>query len=128
MKRLILMSLAIMSLASAAAAQAPTAPPPRPVQGRMDALDPTPVNPATDPDVDQFINDWRNGAPRTMYSGLVLKDIFSPLQGGDPMRPQSRGGLLREMTAISQASIAEGAYSAAEALLLDPSLGPDAGP
>ena len=109
MKRLILMSLAIMSLASAAAAQAPTAPPPRPVQGRMDALDPTPVNPATDPDVDQFINDWRNGAPRTMYSGLVLKDIFSPLQGGDPMRPQSRGGLLREMTAISQASIAEGA-------------------
>lgn len=99
-----------MALASSVAAQtAPSAAPPRPPQGRIDALDPTPINPATDPKIDDFINDWRNAAPRTMYSGLVLRDIFSPLQGSDPMRPQSRGGLLREMTAISQASVAPGA-------------------
>lgn len=107
MSRLAVLSLLFMALAASAAAQ--PAAPAQPVQGRVDALDPTPINPATDPDVDQFINNWRNAAPRTLYSGLVLRDIFSPLQGGDPMRPQTRGGLLREMSAISQASIAPGA-------------------
>jgi mannose-6-phosphate isomerase-like protein (cupin superfamily) len=112
MKRLFVLTLAAMALAGSVLAQPPAAPPP---QGREDALDPSPVNPATDPDVDQFINDWRNSAPRSMFGGLVVRDIFSPLQGTDPMRPATRGGLLREMTAISYASLDPGAVAAGRA-------------
>src|SRR6266550_4909673 len=34
---------------------------------REDGLDPTPIDPAKDPNVGMFINDYRNAKPRPMY-------------------------------------------------------------
>jgi len=32
-------------------------------RAREDSLDPTPIDPAKDPNVDMFLNDWRNAKP-----------------------------------------------------------------
>jgi len=42
---------------------------------REDGLDPTPINPAVDPNVDLFINDWKNSQPRSMYGKIVFRLI-----------------------------------------------------
>ena len=42
---------------------------------REDGLDPTPIDPAKDPNVGMFINDYRNAKPRPMYGKLVFHDL-----------------------------------------------------
>ena len=50
---------------------------------REDALDPTPVDPKADPNVDMWINDYRNAKPRTAYGSLLFRDILTRLDGAD---------------------------------------------
>ncbi len=76
---------------------------------REDALDPTPINPAVDPNVDLFINDWRNSQPRAMYGKLVFRDILTRLEGSDPVHPAKKGAVLVNITAISYATLDPGA-------------------
>jgi len=76
---------------------------------REDALDPTPINPAVDPNVDLFINDWRKSKPREMYGKLVLRDILTRLEGEDPLHPTKKGAVLVNITAISYATVDPGA-------------------
>jgi mannose-6-phosphate isomerase-like protein (cupin superfamily) len=76
---------------------------------REDALDPTPVDPALDPNVGMFINDWRNSKPRAMYGKLVLHDILTSLEGPDPQHPARKGAVLTAITAISYATLDSGA-------------------
>ena len=63
MKKILAGSLAALSLATAANAQAPRPAGPQGPPPREDALDPSPIDPATDPDLNMFINDWRNAKP-----------------------------------------------------------------
>lgn len=81
---------------------------PRP-RGREDALDPSPVNPATDPDVSMFVNDWHKATPRSEYATLVFHDILTRLTSADKVKPNKKGAVLTEMTAISYATLAPGA-------------------
>src|SRR5262245_27102154 len=76
---------------------------------REDALDPSPVDPSVDPNIDMFVNDWKNAAPRTVYGGLVFRDILTRLEGPDPLHPAKKGAVLVNITAISRAELAPGA-------------------
>ncbi len=76
---------------------------------REDALDPTPVDPSVDPNVDMFINDYRNSKPRTVYGGLVFRDILTRLDGADKLHPTKRGAVLSDISVVSYAALAPGA-------------------
>ena len=76
---------------------------------REDALDPTPVDPSTDPNVDMFINDYRNAKPRTVYGGLVVRDILTRLDGADKLHPTKKGAVLSDIAVVSYATLAPGA-------------------
>ncbi|HZV18295.1 MAG TPA: cupin domain-containing protein [Sphingobium sp.] len=76
---------------------------------REDALDPSPVDPAVDIDVGMFIGDARKAKPRTVFGNLIMRDMLTPLEGADPLRPATQGGVLQYMKAISQAALASGA-------------------
>lgn len=90
-----------------AQAPRPAGPPPR-----EDALDPSPINPATDPDLNLFINDWRNAKPRTEAGKLVFHDILTRRGQGDLLKPVSKGAVLSVMTAVSRVFLAPGATAA----------------
>ncbi len=76
---------------------------------REDALDPTPVDPATDPNIDMFINDYRNSKARTVYGSLVFRDILTRLDGVDKLHPVKRGAVLSDIAVVSYATLAPGA-------------------
>ena len=76
---------------------------------REDALDPTPVDPATDPNIDMFVNDYRNAKPRTVYGSLVFRDILTRLDGADKLHPVKRGAVLSDIAVVSYATLAPGA-------------------
>lgn len=88
-------------------ATAPAGPPPR-----EDALDPSPVNAATDPDLNLFINDWRNAKPRTENGALTFYDILTPRGQGDVLKPTRKGAVLSRMSAVSRVVLAPGAKAA----------------
>src|SRR6516225_4738817 len=100
-KVLVLFALAIYCTAAPATAQAPRAGGQQQPSGREDALDPTPVNPATDPDIHMFLNDWKGAKPRTLFGKLVFHDILTRLDSSDPVRPKKRGAVLTAITAVS---------------------------
>jgi mannose-6-phosphate isomerase-like protein (cupin superfamily) len=81
---------------------------------REDALDPSPVNPAVDPNVDMFINDYRNAKPRTAYGSLVFRDILTRLEG-DPIHPTRKGAVLSDIKTVSYATLAPGATASGRA-------------
>ena len=86
-----------------------------PSTSREDALDPTPVNPATDPNLDMFINDWRNAKPRTMFGKLVYHDILTPLGPADPVKPVKRGAVLTGINTVSYVTLDPGAAAGGRA-------------
>src|SRR5262245_40336920 len=87
----------------------------RPAVAREDALDPTPINPAVDPNVDLFINDWRNSQPRAMDGKLIFRGILTRLEGPDPLHPTRKGAVLVNITAISYATLAPSAIASGRA-------------
>ena len=113
-KRLVGSAAALFVILAPAAAQPPRDRPQSPT-AREDALDPSPVNPASDPDVGLFLNDWRNAKPRTAYGALVVRDILTKLDSPDPVRPVKRGAVLTAISAVSYATLAPGASAAGRA-------------
>jgi mannose-6-phosphate isomerase-like protein (cupin superfamily) len=107
-KKFLLMVAAASLLPSMFAIGQRTAPPDSRPRGREDALDPSPVNPATDPDVNMFVNDWHNATSRAEYGKLAFHDILTKLTSADKVRPTKKGAVLTEMTAISYATLAPG--------------------
>lgn len=112
--RFLVSALAILTGCSAAHAQALSAAPPAPA-AREDALDPSPVNPAKDPDVTLFIGDYRDAPKRLAYRGLLFQDMLTQLTSEEPLQPDSKGAVLQYMKAISHASLAPGAIATGRA-------------
>ena len=104
-------ALLLAVLLAGSMTQAQPATPTGPVE-RQDALDPTPVNPAIDPDARLFLGDWRSAKPRRAFGGMLVQDILTQLDAADPLRPSRRGAVLKEITAVSRASLAPGAQAA----------------
>jgi mannose-6-phosphate isomerase-like protein (cupin superfamily) len=113
MKKIIMLSLVTICLAASVcyAQRGARRDQPQAATGREDALDPTPINPAGDPNVDLFINDYKNSQPRTIYGKLVVRDILTKLEGPDPQHPAKKGAVLTNITAISYATLASGAIA-----------------
>jgi mannose-6-phosphate isomerase-like protein (cupin superfamily) len=82
---------------------------------REDGLDPSPVNPSVDPNIDLFVNDYRNAKPRTEYGNIVFRDILTKLEGADPTHPARRGAVLTAISTVSYATLAPGATSSGRA-------------
>src|SRR6516225_11077849 len=74
-----------------------------------DALDPSPVDPKSDPDINMFVNDYRDSMPRTEYGAMVFYDILTQRGAGDIMRPVAKGAVLSVMIAASRATLEAGA-------------------
>jgi mannose-6-phosphate isomerase-like protein (cupin superfamily) len=115
MKRILVLSIVAMGFAATSAqAQQARGGGQSQTTAREDGLDPTPVN-AADPNVDMFINDWRNAKPRSAYGKLVFHDILTRLDAADPVRPNKKGAVLTAITAISYATLAPGATATGRA-------------
>ena len=110
MKRILVLAVATAGFAAVSvhSQQAPNRGQGQPA-GREDGLDPSPVNPATDPDINMFLNDWHNAKPRNEYGKLVLHDILTRLDAPDPTRPAHRGAVLTAIKSVSYATLAPGA-------------------
>lgn len=106
MKKIIVFSLVAIFVATVAFAQE---------SPRNDALDPRAFDPAVDPDIDMFLNNWRNSMPRVMYGDLVFRDILTKLEGPDPLHPTKKGAVLIYQTAVSYATIEPGAIASGRA-------------
>jgi mannose-6-phosphate isomerase-like protein (cupin superfamily) len=76
---------------------------------REDALDPSPVDPKSDPDIDMFVNDYRHSTPHTEFGAMVFYDILTPRGAGDIMHPVAKGAVLSVMIAASRATLEAGA-------------------
>jgi mannose-6-phosphate isomerase-like protein (cupin superfamily) len=115
MKRIVGLSLVAICLAATSdfAQQGPRGGQPQ-SNSREDALDPTPVNPSADPNVDLFINDYKNAKPRTVDGHLVFRDILTKLEG-DPIRPTRKGAVLSDISTVSYATLAPGATASGKA-------------
>ena len=87
----------------------------QPRTAREDALDPSPIDPGVDPNIDMFVNDWKNAAPRNLYGSVVFRDILTKLEGPDPLHPTKKGAVLVNITAISRAELAAGARATGRA-------------
>jgi mannose-6-phosphate isomerase-like protein (cupin superfamily) len=95
-----------LATASSYAQQAPQRG--QPSTSHEDALDPSPVG-AGDPDINMFLNDYRNAKPRNMYGSLVFHDILTKLDTADKTKPIHRGAVLTAITAVSYVTLAPGA-------------------
>lgn len=111
MKLIVSLSLVVLC-ASATLGYAQQA---QPRTSREDALDSSPIDPAVDPNIDMFVNDWKNAAPRSMYGGVVFRDILTKLEGPDPLHPTKKGAVLVNITAISRAEVAPGGKASGRA-------------
>lgn len=109
MKTVLIGTAIALCLASMGMAQAPrpAGPPPK-----EDALDPSPIDAATDPDLNMFVNDWRNAKPRAEYGALMFYDILTPRGQGDVLKPVKKGAVLSRMSAVSRVTLAPGATAA----------------
>ena len=106
MKRIVLFTLAAVLAAAAAFAQAPYP---------YRALDPGQFDPKVDPDIDMFVNHWKNSTPRIMFGDLIFRDILTGLEGPDVLHPAKKGAVLVEQTAISYATLEPGAVASGRA-------------
>jgi len=100
----------MLGVVSSLFAQQPSSPgaAPRPTI-REDALNPTPVDPKSDPDINMFVNDYRDATPRTEYGAMVFYDILTPRGAGDVLRPVTKGAVLSVLIAVSRATLDAGA-------------------
>jgi len=59
-------------------------------------------HPDVDTDVFLYINHWRNSLPVEGHGGLIERDILTP---GDPLRPSSKGAVLKYITGYKRAAL-----------------------
>ena len=71
MKSVLTGSMMALCAVSATLAQAPRPATPQGPPPKEDALDPSPINAATDPDLNLFINDWRKANPEQIKYRFV---------------------------------------------------------
>ena len=67
-------------------------------------LDPKPYDPATEPNIDMYINSWKNSMPRNIHGSLVVRDILTACDT-DPMHPVRKGAVLTEIKSVSFATL-----------------------
>ena len=98
MKNTVTVSLVAICLAATGAyAQRPQGDGQPPISSREDAFDSSPVNRATDPNIEFFVNDWKKSPPRALYGKLVFRDMLTRLEGPDPQHPTRKPRTILEV-------------------------------
>lgn len=65
-------------------------------------LDPKLYDPETDPDIDMYIQHWKDSPAQNIHNGLVARDVLSP---GDPAAPPRKGAVLKYVNRFVHASL-----------------------
>jgi mannose-6-phosphate isomerase-like protein (cupin superfamily) len=68
-------------------------------------LDNSPINRATEHDVDMFMNNWRDAFPRIVHGNLYFRDMLTALVGPDSLHPARKGACLENAEAVSYAML-----------------------
>src|SRR5690348_13347312 len=110
-----LLSLIAICMAAGPVSAQPVPRSAQPAAAREDALDLAPIDPAVDPDIDLYINNWKNSQSRALYGHLAVRDILTRLDGPDPLHPRTKGAVLTNITAISYAMLEPGAIAGGKA-------------
>ncbi len=66
-------------------------------------LDPAPYTPGVDPDINQYLRNWKESMPKHTHGSLVERDILTK---GDPMKPTTTGAVLSYVNRFTRASLA----------------------
>ncbi len=93
MKRTIFLIGMILVLAYAATVSAQT------------SLEHRPLDPKTDPDIDMFMDSWKNSIPFNTHGSITERAILSPLDGADPAKPARKGNVLSYAKRFSRGTI-----------------------
>jgi len=81
----------------------------RPQETRIyDQLDPRPYDPATEPDIDMYMSNYRESNNRGLFGSMVERDILTPLVGPDRMHPTRRGAVLTHIKLLSFVTLPTG--------------------
>ncbi|MFC1538069.1 hypothetical protein ACFL6H_01470 [Candidatus Latescibacterota bacterium] len=59
---------------------------------------------STEPDIDKFVNSWKDAKTKTMFGSLEVRDILTKAKG-DPLRPRKKGAVLTHVNYVSYASL-----------------------
>ncbi len=68
-------------------------------------LDPHPLDPEKDPDIDNYIGSWKESMPRHTHGSLIERDILTK---GDPVNPSRRGAVLMSANRFTHAMLHAG--------------------
>ncbi len=74
-------------------------------------LDPRPLDPEIDPDIDMFMNSWQNSIPYNTHGSLTERAILTKWDG-DPLKPERKGQVLTYVNRVTYAVLDAGALTA----------------
>jgi len=72
-------------------------------------LDGSSYTPGKDPDIDLYMNNWKNSTPRLTHGSLVERDI---LTRGEPSNPPAKGAVLKYINRFAHGTLEAGAATA----------------
>ena len=73
-------------------------------QQAVNQLDPRPLDPERDPDIDMFINNWQNSIPYNSHGSLIERAILTKCDG-DPLKPKRKGEVLNVVNRLVYATL-----------------------
>ncbi|MFC1608282.1 cupin domain-containing protein [Candidatus Latescibacterota bacterium] len=68
-------------------------------------LDPKPYDPKVDINMDMFMSHWQESTQRHEHGTLMIRDIFTQNETGDPLKPERRGAILTHLTGYMHATL-----------------------
>ena len=73
-------------------------------QRALNQLDHRPLDPAIDPDIDMFLNNWKNSIPFNSHGSITERAILTKCDG-DPLKPKRKGEVLNVVNRLSRATL-----------------------
>ena len=68
-------------------------------------LDPRPLDPVKDPDIDLFMGSWQNSIPFNSHGSITERAILTRLTDDDPLKPTRKGAVLTAANRFSRGTI-----------------------
>ncbi len=70
----------------------------------LNQLDPRPLDPERDPDIDMYLNNWQNSIPYNSHGSLIERAILTKCEG-DPLKPERKGEVLNVVNRLVYATL-----------------------
>lgn len=65
-------------------------------------LDPRPLDPEKDPDIDMFMGSWKESIPYNTHGSITERAILTKHTGDDPLKPTRKGAVLTQVNRFSR--------------------------